>query len=341
MLKNASWKITVESLSALFSLQMIFGHKGIKSVLSKRRATIWSMLAAIVLLSAFACQGTFKNITQSREDLRPLQEVATTQSYAALIRTIKAEPAPPEGFAFVVLGDSRGNMEMAKKVYRQAALEKPAFIMHTGDLTSHGTVADYLHYHLPLVDQIAPLPVIPVPGNHEKGPEEDFSGFKAIYGADRFSFVFGGCRFVGVNNGDEDRLSTADLKYLETELSAPVPGMKFVFQHVPPTFVEKSAAKARAKVGYHGFTANADALRNLMKSKKVQAVFFGHDHGFATRTFDGVHYTITGGAGAHLYKRMNWLVPEYHYVVVFVTPQGVRQELVRLHEDQWVRSRIE
>lgn len=307
---------------------------------TKRRPIILSAWIAVVLLSAIAFHGTSAIAADRTQDLHALQEAASTQSYPALIKAVQAKQVPPEGFVFVVLGDSRDNMHVAERVYQQAASEKPMFIIHTGDVTKHGTTAEYLQYHLPLVELIAPLPLIPVPGNHEKGPEKDFAGFKTIYGADRFSFTYGGCRFVGANNGGRDRLSDADLKYLDEQLSIPEPSIKFVFLHVPPTFVEQATSKGKGASGYHGFTSNADAFRDLIKQKKVQAAFFGHDHGFATCMMDGVHYTITGGGGAPLHERMDWLLPEYHYVVIRVTAKGFSQELVRLEGDNWVRSKL-
>ena len=39
----------------------------------------------------------------------------------------------------------------------------------------------------------------------------------------------------------------------------------------------------------------------LFKKYKVTHIFAGHIHGYYTGTWDGMPYTITGGAGAQLY----------------------------------------
>jgi 3',5'-cyclic AMP phosphodiesterase CpdA len=296
-------------------------------------------LAIAVLLNYPRLAGSGQE-TQAVEDLRPLAELNAAQGYEALIRTVQSSPIVAGGFTFVVMGDSRNNVEIAQEIYRRAAQEKPAFIIHTGDLVHNGTVDEYLHYHMPLVDQIKPAPVIPVPGNHDGGPGHDFYGYLAIYGSDHFSFSYGDCRFVGVNNSDGDRLSDNDLQFLGLELSKQTDKLRFVFMHIPPLFVEEGDNGGSWFQKRYGFKSNAPELRQLMKDKGVQGVFFGHDHGFAERDIDGLHYFITGGGGAHLHPERKWLKPFYHYLVVHVTPEKTCYELVRLDGRTWVRTSL-
>lgn len=293
-----------------------------------------AFIAVVGLLGA----NLFPWIAHSAEDLTLLRDVSAKEGYAAVIRAVQSETASKEKLLFVVLGDSRGNKEMALKVYSRAAREKPAFILHTGDIVSHGAEKEYLQYHLPLVHAIAPVPVIPVPGNHEEGPGEDFAGFRTLYGAERFSFDTAGSRFVGINDCGDDSLRDADLKFLEQELSKPGARNKFVVMHIPAAFAEQGDTGEGGKP--RGFTRNADAFHELMAQQHVQGVFFGHDHGFAARTRDGVRYIITGGAGAGIHNNMDWLGKFYHYVVVEASVEGVNLDLVRLEGDQWIRSRV-
>jgi 3',5'-cyclic AMP phosphodiesterase CpdA len=298
-------------------------------------------LGLIVLgAAALATLGivSYRRMAWVEEDLTPLSGYAVTQNYAALIRAVESQPVGPGGFRFVVLGDTRSNLSAARDVLAHAGAEKPAFILNTGDLVRRGTAGEYIAYHMPLVDRLNPIPLIPVPGNHEEGPNRDFAAFNAIYGADRFSFDYGPCRFVGVNNGDRDGLSGADLQFLESELSHGASGAehKFVVLHIPPSFLGKQADSD----GGRGFTWRAEAFRALMSRLHVEEVFLGHVHGYATEVVDGVRYTITGGGGAPLDKTLAEDGGVRNYVVVHVTSQGIKREVVRLLDGNWVRSEV-
>ena len=312
-------------------------QKNVKIV--KQRLLNAIFCAAFIAAVGFCIQCILPIISYSAEDLDLLRDAGIKESYSALIRTVQSETASNDELSFVVLGDSRSNKETALQVYSGAALEKPAFILHTGDIVSHGAAKEYLQYHLPLVHAIAPVRVIPVPGNHEKGPAGDFGAFRMLYGADRFSFDTAGSRFVGINNTRDDSLAESDMRYLRQELSKPGVKNKFVIMHIPAAFVERG--EKREEGGYRGFTRNADAFHELMMQQRVQGVFFGHDHGFTARTRDGVQYIITGGAGAGIHYNLDWLGKFYHYVLVQTSAEGVKIELVRLEGDQWIRSTVQ
>lgn len=306
----------------------------------KRIATFLLVLLLIVAALAWVHFAESKNTVESVKDQSRLQEMISSQNYNALLGNVKANPIARRGFSFVVMGDSRTNASIAQEILRNAALEKPIFILHTGDLVEHGTVDEYLSYHFPLVNQIAPIPVIPVPGNHESGPQKDFTVFTTIYGSGRFSFDYGDCRIVGINNNGSEGLNGDRLDFIDRELSKPGAKTKFVVMHVPPAFVESGMNKCPEGTKYRGPTHGGEALQGLLKLHHVQGVFLGHDHGFAAATIDGVQYVITGGAGADLYEGMCWMEPFHHYVVVHVTPEGSWQEVVRRDQDQWVRSKL-
>jgi len=293
------------------------------------------LIAAGVVLAAVG-YWIYEQATWVEEDLEPLAAYAKTQRYEALATKLGASPPGPEGFCFVVLGDTRSNYGVAKKVMLEAAKEQPALILNTGDIVRRGTVEEYIAHHLALVDLVAPIPVIPVPGNHEDGPNGNFAAFKALYGDERFSIGYGDCRFVGVNNADGDGLSNDDLAYIERELAQCKATYKFVMFHVPPRFVEEGSESEDGR----GFTRNADDLHKLMVAQGVNGVFLGHLHGYATRVRDGVYYTITGGGGAPLSTSLGEQGNVHNYVVVRVKPDGLEREVVRLVDGEWVRGTI-
>lgn len=309
-------------------------------VLKKLRAH-WPLRALLVAVLVIAGLIRAAGEAAAAEDLGLLKTLSSTQNYEALVRTVQSRHADHGDLTFIVLGDSRGNMEMAQKVYRQAAREKPAFILHTGDFVSHGEAEEYLQYHEPLLKELSPIPLIPVPGNHERGPGKDFKGFLAIYGSDRVSFDVAGCRFIGVNNSAVKGLTDDALQFIAREIAKPPKQVRtFVFMHYPPLYVEQSSALASEEVDYRGFTQNQHQLRDLFKGSRVQGAFFGHDHGFAAREIDGVHYFITAGAGADLHEKMKWLDPVHHYLVVRASPTSIRYELVRLDNSENGQTRV-
>lgn len=266
------------------------------------------------------------------EALERLKPLAAKLNYAALERAVAANVVGPSGFRFVVLGDTRSNTAAAVTVLGQAAGEHPVFIVNTGDTVRHGTVEEFLDDYMKLVEAV-PMPQIPVPGNHDEGPNRNFAAFKALFGSTRFSFDYGGCRFVGFNNGDWLGVDGTDLKYLETELAKPGASYKFVFFHQPPDYVQAS--------GRRGFSWHAKEFRRLMKANGVTEVFMGHIHGYATEVIDGIRYTITGGGGAPLATAE--LGPEggvLNLVTVTVGGGQVTQDVVRLIEGEWKRSAI-
>jgi 3',5'-cyclic AMP phosphodiesterase CpdA len=297
------------------------------------------VLVAVLVLAAAAATGVVLHARKAAPvviDLTPLAEPAKTQNYSALVKAIASVPAGPEGFSFAVLGDTRSDIGAARRVLGRAAEEKPAFILHTGDLVRRGTVEEYPAHHLVLVKGVAPTPLVPVPGNHEAGPNQDFPPFKALYGDVRFSFDYGGGRFVGVNNSDQGRLDDDDLAFLRQELARPGAAHKFVLMHIPPDYLQKGAGAEDGR----GFKGNAAALRALMTEMKVDTVFVGHVHGYATEAIDGVRYVITGGGGAPLTKSLGEEGNVRNFILVRVTAQGLGLAVFRLQGDQWVRTDI-
>jgi 3',5'-cyclic AMP phosphodiesterase CpdA len=305
-----------------------------------RTVRLRTLSVVFVLILGCLFWGAPGSAAQTGENPSDLQKICAGQSYKDLIQTVRSKQSA-EKFVFVVLGDSRGNFDLASKIYKQAALENPAFILHTGDMVDHPTTEKFLQYHMPLVRLIAPVPLIPVPGNHEKGLVSGFEEFRAIYGGEEFSFDAGNCRFIGINNSGPDGLTEDGLRFLKQELARPGARNKFIIMHKPAAFMQKMTAKPGRKPKYRGFTERVDAFVQLMKEDKVQSVFFGHDHGFSGRNIDGVRYYITGGAGAELYSDFDWIESIHHYLVIHVDPDSVWQELVQLDGDRWVRSKLE
>jgi 3',5'-cyclic AMP phosphodiesterase CpdA len=307
------------------------------SSLPKKIALALGALLIILVLIAGGWVFYEEVLSYETLDLTPLEPYAATEHYDELIARVKAQPIGPEGFKFVVLGDSRTNYGKALEVLTRAADEDPAFILSNGDIVRKGTPGEYIAHHLRLVEAVKPVPFIPVPGNHERGPNRDFATFKAIYGDTRLSFDYGNIRIVGVNNGDRLGMSNSDINFLRDELSKPGVDHKFVIFHVPPRYMEDYGTNEEGR----GFTWNHRKFRRLVTDQAVDHVFVGHVHGFYTRVIDGIRYTITGGAGASLSQALDPEGQVHNYIVVHVRPEGLEVEVVKEVEGQWVRAPIE
>ncbi len=240
-------------------------------------------------------------------------------------------------FRLVVLGDTRNMVKIARDVYGRVSGEQPAMIFHTGDIVRHGTPTELLRNHVQLLDITNPAPMFCVPGNHERGVRRDFAAFRALYGDDRFSFDYGGCRFVGFNNCTKGRGSVRDddLAWLDKELGRSGAGHKYVFMHIPPVYFEATFVSDRRR---RGFTRNADAFHALMQKHGVDEVFMAHIHGYASTVMAGVRYTLTAGGGAPLSGRLAKEGRAYNYVVLRVTPTTVRRTVVRGTGENWSRE---
>jgi Icc-related predicted phosphoesterase len=255
--------------------------------------------------------------------------VQASQRHAfSLQKEVLARQQPSEdSWCFIVLGDTRNNRRLSRQLYLRDKQEDPVLIFHTGDIVRAGTALELLKNHIAIIEETGlECPVFCVPGNHERGPKRDFAAFKALYGADRFSFQYGECLFVGVNNSAKRGLDQETLQFLESTLSSSA-RYKFVFLHIPPAFFEERFVSDKRR---RGFKKNAEAFHCIMKDHQVNEVFMAHIHGYATALLDGVRYTLTAGGGAPLSRR---LAPEdriHHFLRFVVASDTLERDVITL-----------
>jgi Icc-related predicted phosphoesterase len=252
-----------------------------------------------------------------------------------LIERLKAGEQADRPFRFVVLGDNRNARKFPRVIHHHVKEENPAFMFNTGDLVRFGTAREFVTRYVPLLEIMDPVPVLSVPGNHDRGARNDFAAYLALLGEERFSFDYGPCRFVGVNNAKRARMKEDDIAYLGQELSKSPIQYKFVFIHIPPPFFEDKIVTVKKR---RGFKKLASEFRALMTQQHVNEVFMGHIHGYASHEIDGVRYTLTAGAGAPLSKRLTDDAQVHNYVVIDVDENGLKREVVRCINDTWIRG---
>jgi len=276
-----------------------------------------------------------RKLLASKAGLQELESLRSRYGYATMISQAAARMPDGPDFGFVVLGDTRKRMRTATKIFAGAKEEEPVVIFHTGDIVRGGTASEYHESLTPLIDQVAPVPVLSVPGNHERGAWRDYAAFKALHGDDQFAFELGNCLFVGINNSTRKGVTDAGMRYLKEALAGSSATHKFVFYHIPPKFFEATFVNDRPR---RGFTNNEQESHQLFVEHGVTEVFMAHIHGYATATFDGVRYTLTAGGGAKLSPRIAESGRFHHYLVRHVDGDELRRELVRIDGDTMVRS---
>jgi len=222
----------------------------------------------------------------------------------------KSEPL----FTFVQFSDvhvgSKHNQPLHRRLQAAVALTKalkPAFVIDTGDVTTHpvyraceeylAELDDYRRY----ADSLA-CPLYVVPGNHDIGyadPGNDTWGDGHPWGdhtrlVEAFEFMIGpldqsfchkGMRFVLVNNnpvasGEPGALSLEQLAWIEQELARGETA--FVFCHVE--LLERGTGPL--------WGASAKTLAGLCKDYGVPAVAYGHRHQLRVTPVEGTHYIM-------------------------------------------------
>lgn len=173
------------------------------------------------------------------------------------------------------------------------------------------------------------IPVALAPGNHDiRGIHRNAEIFCEYFRKLYFSFDYEGCHFVILDSetiGADARVTGAQLQWLKQDLeSAKDAKFTFVAIHRPLFPVDGNIGYSLDK-----HPRERDALHALFMQSGVDAVFHGHEHLYNHRERDGIHYFITGGAGAELYAP-----PEnggfHHYLLVSVGDEGFVVEVKRV-----------
>jgi predicted phosphodiesterase len=212
------------------------------------------------------------------------------------------------GFRFAACGDSRGNPDIYGQVLEAVMADGSEFLLHTGDLVNRGTESEWQEFQQTMAGFT--LPFHPVPGNHD-GLDGQLDGYLAYSGAPaaHYSFDQDPVHFTLVDSHNGG-IGAGELAWLRDDLSATTQPIKMVFLHHPP--FDPDGTDHIMAFGNEEFMA-------LMAEQQVNHVFAGHIHAYAQAERDGVHYTITGGAGATLYREDH---PQAYHHYLRVTVQG-------------------
>lgn len=210
-------------------------------------------------------------------------------------------------YRFVVFGDNRSGDNIYKKIAGQALNSKPLFIVNTGDIIPNpGNREQWKNFWK--ISKDVNVPYFLTPGNHDINSaqsekvwrdEVDLPGLETYY-----SFEVGPDLFVVLNTCDpsnDRKIAGKQLIWLKRILTRGNYRNKFVFLH-HPLFLWQDATHYQKSLDK--YPASRDELHRLFSKNAVNAVFVGHEHIYRDQgKLDGVHYFVTGGAGAPKYGK--------------------------------------
>ncbi len=199
---------------------------------------------------------------------------------------------------FAIVGDRTGGADAGvyEQVWREIAGEHPAFVINVGDTIEglHDEHAEAEWRALrPLWARYAALPKYFTPGNHDVWSPLSAKVYERETGhATFYSFTFQNQVHITVlDNGRDNTLSGAQLRFLEGDLKAAPAGVpRMIFFHVPFWILPLS------------FRSGAFELHRIAKQYGVAAVVSGHGHQFLKLERDGIQYLEAGSSGASLQR---------------------------------------
>lgn len=236
---------------------------------------------------------------------------AVTDARARLdenLRAVRLLQGGDDGvFSFAVLGDTRSGDAVFTKLLSQIEASGADFIIHLGDLVYHGYSGEFEAYQ-ELIDAV-PMPLIAVRGNHEIA--SGTATFAHYIGAEDWTFDYGGCRFVGLDNGD-GKFDDLALQTAKDAIGGNRP--TFLCFHMPPPVEPWAAHSMKTDANGGGW----GQLEGMLTQGDIRAVFVGHIHLRDEMQIDGIPFVISGAGGSPLATQYKFGVKEFGFYLVDV-----------------------
>ncbi|MBI3698741.1 MAG: metallophosphoesterase [Acidobacteria bacterium] len=250
----------------------------------------------------------FYRVTVDSQDMTP-----------APILEHRFRTADAGAFTFLALGDSGPGTPAQKQVAQLMQRERPAFVLHTGDLAyEQGTFAQFQRYFSIYKELARRMPFFPSPGNHEYETNAAFP-YLSVHApptedvpfADRgryYSFDCGNVHFISLDSNlpltNAVNGTGAMLQWLESDLQKTRQTWRVVyFHHLPyPTSVHQNDPVTKTV---------RDFVVPILDRYPIDLVLNGHEHNYqrsyplrggeVTAPGLGAVYVVTGGGGGSLY----------------------------------------
>lgn len=224
-------------------------------------------------------------------------------AYGADVRgSFVTAPSGDVPFTFILFGDTRTRHEVHQRVVNRILAEKPAFVVHTGDLVNNGLLAsDWDKYFEIQREFLRNVPFFPALGNHDRNAPVYFRFF-SFPGANghRYSFDWGTAHFIVINSnqtGPNPEVRAAflqeQIEWVKQDLKNNKKPLTFAYFHHPLYSAVERRRESAVKL--------AQVWESIFIEAGVTAVFNGHDHNYQHHVARGLHHIVSGGGGAPLY----------------------------------------
>ncbi len=240
---------------------------------------------------------------------------------AANLSRIKTDQ---DSFSFLILGDTRGPDSRFNKVLEKMKEEQdPAFTVILGDIVNRGREEQYQRYFFAPLKGYG-IPLLVIPGNHEKTDDLYGSWYKHHFGPLYYSFSIGGCYFITLDNSMGGNFGEPQISWLKKEIDkAGAYRYRFILMHKP--LHDPRNGKSH-DIQDPFFAAR---LQSLFDKGGITRIFASHIHGYYEGLWGKTPFTITGGGGAPLYGSS----PQhffYHYVRVDISNGGITYSVKKI-----------
>ena len=237
-------------------------------------------------------------------------------------REISRIKVDPTDFYFAVFGDHKGHDAYFEPLLRDLDHDKQiAFAIEAGDLLRQGRRWFYRRL-LNQIEKTLSIPFLAVIGNNDL--YRSSGNYREIFGPTYYSFEIGQTYFIILDTSARFLFDKAQRQWLETELQrSQASKVRLVFMHVPP-FDPRGPGFVKCLSEKDG-----KDLLDLLRRYHVTHLFGAHIHGYFSGLWEGVPYTITGGAGGGLHGKD----PKHffhHYIKVHVSGDDVEIEVKRI-----------
>jgi len=221
-------------------------------------------------------------------------------------------------FSFAVLGDNKRHLGIYSKMLDKIQSDPEIdFLLTTGDMVPTGSAEQFKDFVSVTKDHLK-KPFLPTCGNHDIEVAGD-SNYKDIFGPLFYHFKVGLWHFFSIDTTRP--ITDEQFAKIGNYLDSLDDSEKVAFyMHIPP-MSPKGINHSLEKV-------DADRLMKFMKQQHVDYFFAGHVHGFFEGVYQGIPWTITGGAGANM-KGNDPKHYFYHYVKVTVKGDQLTTTAVR------------
>lgn len=191
--------------------------------------------------------------------------------------------AQRQSFRFAWLSDTHvgtqtGAADLLNSVHDINRMDDVAFVILSGDVTEMGS--DFqLETAKSILDSLK-KPYHIIPGNHDtKWSQSGCTKFLALWGSDKFSFTYGGYRFIGIHQGPimkmgDGHFPPEDLRWLDSALAA------FPKKTQPLFFVTHYPLDPGIDNWY--------TVTERLKQCNTQVVLVGHGHANEVMNFEGL-----------------------------------------------------